>query len=293
MTGFRLGRILGIDVHIHRSWLVIAALVMWSMAGTALPADFPEVTGGARLATAALITLLFFLSLLAHELAHSVVAQARGIPVHRITFFLFGGMAQTSADSRSPREEFLIAIAGPAMSVLLAAVFFGLLLPFVDGPVPSILGAVAVYTGGLNAILAIFNLLPGFPMDGGRVLRAVLWKATGDVTRATRWAAKVGGWMALALMGLGLWMTTTGELLGGLWLVLIAFFIRSAARSSYRQHLAGRLEAMARASWEAGYQGHPFGAPGAVPDGAPATGRPGTRDVTGLGRDVSGLGGSR
>jgi Zn-dependent protease len=269
MSGFRLGRILGIELRVHPSWFVIVLLILWMLAGVALPADFPAVTGTVRLAMAVAITALFFLSLLAHELAHSVVATTRGIPVHRITFFLFGGMAQTSADSRSPKEEFLIAAAGPAMSFFLAALFLGLWWMGVVWGWGALVTGTAGYVAALNLILGIFNLLPGFPMDGGRILRAALWAITGDVTRATHWASRVGEVMALALAGYGAWRMFQGEFMAGLWLVLIALFIRHAARTSYRQHLMVRAHDELRQQWPRHYDPHPS-------DAAP-------RDVTNMG----------
>jgi Zn-dependent protease len=253
MTGFRIGRILGIELRVHPSWFVIVALVMWMLAVVALPADFPELGTPVRLAMAGAVTGLFFASLLAHELGHSTVAMARGIPVHRITFFMFGGMAQTSRDSRSPAEEFLIAIAGPLVSFLLAIVGFGVWwVAATNGWGAAVTGS-AAYIGALNLILAVFNLLPGFPMDGGRILRSILWAVTGDVTRATHWASRVGEAMALLLVAYGVWRMFQGELVGGLWMVLIALFIRNAARMSYRHHLMGRIQDVVQQQWEAGY----------------------------------------
>jgi Zn-dependent protease len=288
MTGFRLGRIFGIDVHLHASWLIIAGLVMWSLVTGALPADFPDVMGGARIAMAAAITLLFFLSLLVHELAHSVVAMARGIPVDRITFFLFGGMAQTSRDSRGPGEEFMIAIAGPLSSLLLAGLAFTLwYLGNGSGWSTAVVGA-AAYIGVLNLVLALFNMLPGFPMDGGRVLRAIIWKATGSVTRATLWASRVGAGMAWLLMAYGAWLVLRGDGMGGAWLVLIGWFIRHAARSSYQQHLMVRMREMARETLVSQYPwpGHdPRSGGGGRP---PADASPGDGAIDG-GRDVTHL----
>jgi Zn-dependent protease len=279
MKGFRIGRIYGIDVHVHGSWLVIAGLLMWTLSTTALPADFPLVAAPLRLLMAALITVLFFLSLLAHEMAHSVVAVVRGIPVHRITFFLFGGMAQTSKDSRSAGEEFLIAIAGPAMSVALSAAFLGLWWLCAVNGWPGWLVGTTAYLAVLNAVLAVFNMLPGFPMDGGRVLRAAIWKATGNVTRATRWASRVGQWLAVLLVAYGVWQAFAGDVIGGMWLVLIAMFIRNAARMSYRQHVLGRLHEVAQRAWETRSRQTFDGRGGAgVPNGL-------------VGRDVTGMGG--
>ncbi|HSH45930.1 MAG TPA: site-2 protease family protein [Longimicrobiales bacterium] len=232
MRGYRLGRVMGIDIQVHPSWSIIALLVMWSLATAALPADFPDLASGTRFLMAAGITLLFFLSLLAHELAHSMVAVVRGIPVHRITFFLFGGMAQTSRDSRSPGEEFLIAIAGPVCSLLLAGLFLSFW--WLGEPSwPTALAGSAAYLGVLNLVLAVFNMLPGYPMDGGRVLRAIIWKISGSVDSATRWASRVGVWMATGLMLFGAWDAATGDLMGGLWLVLIGYFVQRIARAGY------------------------------------------------------------
>ncbi len=252
MGGYRVGRILGIELRLHPSWFIIVLLVFWLLASAALPADFPDVGLAERLAMALGITILFFASLLAHELAHSVVAMSRGIPVHRITFFLFGGMAQTSMDSRSPGEEFLIAVAGPVMSFLLAGLFIALWwIGAINGWGPALVGGM-LYIGALNLILGVFNLLPGFPMDGGRILRALIWAATADVTRATRWASRVGVAMALLLIGFGLWRAVRGEIMAGLWLVLIGVFIRHAARMSYRQHLMAQVRDVIQASPAAG-----------------------------------------
>jgi Zn-dependent protease len=253
MSGFRLGRIAGIELRVHPSWFVILLLVVWMLAGSALPADFPGVAAPVRMAMAAGIALFFFLSLLAHELAHSVVAGVRGIPVHRITFFLFGGMAETSSDSRSPGEEFLIAVAGPLMSFFLAAVLLAVWWYGAGAGWGPVIAGSAGYIGFLNLILGVFNLLPGFPMDGGRILRSGIWAATGDKTRATKWASRVGEGMALLLMAYGGWRALTGELMGGIWLVLIGLFIRHAARASYQQHLLSRLRDVSLYGGDPGY----------------------------------------
>ena len=278
MGGLRLGRIMGIEVRVHSSWIIIVALVMWTLASAALPADFADVAPALRLVMAAGITLLFFLSLLAHELAHSVVAVTRGIPVRSITFFLFGGMAETTTDSRTPGEEFLIAIAGPLCSFLLAGLFFFLWVAGAGQGWPAPLIGIAAYVAVLNLVLGVFNLLPGFPMDGGRVLRAVIWKASGSITRATRWAARIGEWMAYGLMLYGGWDALTGDVIGGFWLVLIALFIRNAARMGYRQHVLGRLHTAAE-HWAAAARAAEARAPEAGV-GPAMTGR----DITDLAR---------
>lgn len=299
MTGYRLGKIFGVDVHVHGSWLIIGGLVLWTLAANALPADYPQLAPTLRMAMALVITALFFVSLLAHELAHSVVAMARGIPVHRITFFLFGGMAQTSTDSRSAGEEFLIAIAGPVMSFLLGGLFFAFWTLGSNGDWGAFAIGTAAYLTVLNVILGTFNLLPGFPMDGGRVLRSIIWKATGDVTRATLWATRVGSAMAVLLMGYGVYEILTGALISGIWLVFIGMFIRNAARSSYRHHLMSRMQDVAQTAWDRHRHEIRFG-PGQQPrgsesrrprpDGAHPDGvRPEPADWPPPGRDVTGI----
>ncbi len=280
MDGFKIGRLFGIDLRVHPSWFIIAALVTWTLYSNALPVDFPGVGAAERLIMAVGITLLFFASLLGHELAHSLVAMRRGIPVRRITFFLFGGMAQTARDSRSPTEEFVIAGAGPLASFGLAGAFFGIWLLGAEAHWPGAAMGVLGYMTALNLVLGTFNLIPGFPMDGGRLLRAGIWKATGDVTRATRWASRVGVWMAMAMVAYGLWEVFQGDVMSGMWLVLIALFIRNAARSSYRQHVLGQLDDV--------LNGRGLARSAEVPrSGAPEIRPPGLsgRDVTALGHN--------
>jgi Zn-dependent protease len=242
MAGFKLGRVLGIEVRAHPSAIAIVLLIMWLLAGVALPADFPQIGAVPRFVAAGAITALFFLSLLAHELAHSVVAVRRGIPVYGITFFLFGGVAHTARESRSPWEEFVIAVAGPLVSFALAAAFIALWWGGATVALGGLTAGVVAYVGALNLVLAVFNLLPGFPMDGGRVLRSLLWAWTGDLTLATRWASRVGVTLALLLVGYGGWRVIRADLMGGIWLILIGLFIRNAARTSYQQHLLSRVE---------------------------------------------------
>jgi Zn-dependent protease/CBS domain-containing protein len=243
MNGFRLGSVIGFEVKIDFSWFVILALVLWSFTMGVFPAQLPGLPRQVYLFMGAAAALLFFASLLMHELAHSVVARAKGIPVESITLFLFGGVAQTKSEARTPGDEFQIAFIGPVMSAALGALFLGLAwLGTRAGWHPSIV-VVAQYLALLNIILAVFNMLPGFPLDGGRVLRALVWKATGDMTRATRVASTGGQVLGLTLVILGIWQAFQGVVLGGLWLVFIGWFLRNAATMGYRQHLIhGALE---------------------------------------------------
>ncbi len=252
-NGLRMGRLFGINIYLDWSWLLIFLLVAWSLAtqfALMHPAWGPELAWSVAIAAA----LLFFASVLAHELAHSIVAQAQGIPVRNITLFLFGGVANIQQEPRSPRGEFLLAIVGPLTSLaiggfcLLAVSLFaplsadaalnpGLAFASLD-PLTTLL----LWLGSANIVLGIFNLLPGFPLDGGRVLRAILWGVTGNFRTATRWAAGVGQVLAWLLIFSGIAMIFGVEipffgtgLIGGLWLAFIGWFMSSAARQSYQQ----------------------------------------------------------
>ncbi|MBI4408984.1 MAG: site-2 protease family protein [Gemmatimonadetes bacterium] len=248
MGDFRLGTILGLEIRIDFSWFIIFFLILWSFTVAVFPTNFPGLSRGVYIAMGAAGTLLFFASLLGHELSHSVVARAKGIPVESITLFIFGGMARTRMEAEQPGDEFVIAGVGPLSSLAIAAFLF--LLAWIGrqaGWSPAITG-VAQYLSFLNVLLAIFNLLPGFPLDGGRLFRAIAWKITGDLTKATRLASTGGKWFGYGLVGLGVWQVVQGIVLGGFWLVFIGWFLRNAAISSYQQHLIRLLLEGARAA---------------------------------------------
>jgi Zn-dependent protease/CBS domain-containing protein len=181
-------------------------------------------------------TVLFFASLLAHELSHSVVARRKGIPVEGITLFIFGGMAHTKMEFEEPGDEFLIAGVGPLSSFAIAGLFWVIAWVGTELGWSVAVTGVAAYLAYINVALAVFNLLPGFPLDGGRLFRAVVWKSTGDLTRATRWASNGGKVLGYLLIALGLLNFFTGNLIGGLWLVFIGWFVRMAAEASFTQH---------------------------------------------------------
>jgi len=248
--GFKLGRWLGITVRVDWSWLLIAFLITWSLASA-----FNDVHEGwsplAMWGIALLVALLFFASVLAHEFAHSLVARSRGIPVRSITLFLFGGVSSIEREPDSPKSEFLITIVGPLTSLVIGAILLGLAAlttPSVDttdaeaalrsmGP----LHTVVWWLGSVNLLLGVFNLIPGFPLDGGRVLRSILWASTNNLRRATRWASWVGQGVAWVLIVLGVMMifgTTIpffgSGLISGLWLAFIGWFLNSAAVHAYR-----------------------------------------------------------
>ncbi len=248
MTRFRLrvGSVLGIPISLHISWFVVFGLVTWAT-DSAFRDAFPEMAAAERLVAAGVTGLLFFACLLVHELAHSVVARRFGIPVLGITLFAFGGMAQIAAEVDEPADEFLMALVGPATSILIGGVL-GLVSIVASGI--ATVGAVAQTLAWVNLGVGTFNLVPGLPLDGGRLMRAGLWRLLGDHGRATR-LASVGGYVvALVLVCLGLAFVATGYLLGG-WYVLVGLFLGALSRSSARAAKPPRALALPDGSWEA------------------------------------------
>lgn len=256
--GFTIGRLFGIEINLHFTVLIIFALILFSLGSVTFPSWHPDwsplLTWGIATATA----VLFFVSLLAHEMAHSLVAKARGMEINRITLFLFGGVSEMRSQPRTPGIEFQVAIAGPIMSVLIGVgsiLLAGLLIPAEVSeqlatdpeaafgaitPIPTLL----LWLGLINLFLAAFNMVPGFPLDGGRVLRSALWAITKDLRKATKWAANAGKVVAFLLMGYGIFLFFFGAFIDGLWLLLIAWFLYGAARNAYaetmlRQRLKG------------------------------------------------------
>ena len=246
-----IGRVFDIEVRIHWSWFVIFTLVTASLAAGAFPAWHPDWSPLLAWTVAISASLLFFYSIFVHELAHCLVARARGLPVQRITLFLFGGVSNLAQDPPSALDEFLITIAGPLTSFLVggACLFAanwiaGPVLRGATSPAEAIasvgpLATLLVWLGPVNLLVAAFNLIPGFPLDGGRILRATIWAATGDVRRATRWAAGAGRAVALAFIALGVAMVFGVRIpffgmgaFNGLWLVLIGWFLYDAASAS-------------------------------------------------------------
>jgi Zn-dependent protease/predicted transcriptional regulator len=232
-NSIRIARIGGISINIHVSWILIFVLVTWTLAGSYFPRNYP-VWGLTLYWIVGLATsVLFFGSVLAHELAHSFVARARGLPVHDITLFIFGGVSQLEEEPQTPGTEFVMALVGPLTSIVLGA-SFGALSAAASG-VSEPLAALSSYLALINVWLGLFNLIPGFPLDGGRVLRSVLWQATGNLQRSTRWASLVGQAVAYLFILLGIWRIFTGDWVGGLWIAFIGWFLDNAASSSYRQ----------------------------------------------------------
>ena len=232
-TSWRVGRIAGIEVRIDSSWAVIALLITYSMY-LRLSVLYPELSGGGAVGLAIVSAVLFFGSVLVHELAHAVVSQARGIRVQDITLFLFGGATRARVESRGPGDEFLIALVGPLTSGLLAGLF-GILAGLGGDLLTRPLAGTFGYLAWTNLLLAAFNLVPGFPLDGGRLLRSAIWKATGSLSRATRVASVAGQGVGWLLVAAGVAWLLAGDLAGGIWFAFIGWFLVQAARSSYQE----------------------------------------------------------
>jgi Zn-dependent protease/CBS domain-containing protein len=232
-TSWRVARIAGIEVRIDSSWAVIALLITYSMY-LRLSVLYPELSGGGAVGLAIVSAVLFFGSVLVHELAHALVAQARGIRVQDITLFLFGGATRARVESRGPGDEFLIALVGPLTSGLLAGLF-GIVAGLGSDLLSRALAGTFGYLAWTNLLLAVFNLVPGFPLDGGRLLRSAIWKATGSLGRATRIASVSGQGVGWLLVAAGVAWLLAGDLAGGIWFTFIGWFLVQAARSSYQE----------------------------------------------------------
>jgi Zn-dependent protease len=231
-SSISLGRILGIPIGLDYSWFLIFALLTWSLATSYFPAEFAGWSVTQYWIIGAVTVILMFGSVLLHELGHSVVALRYKIPVRSITLFIFGGVAQIGSEPPSAIAEFWIAIAGPITSFALA-ILFGLLQPLVGALGPLL--AIAKYLAYINGALALFNLIPGFPLDGGRVFRAIIWGSTHSLRRATLIAANVGRFIAYGFIILGVWQMFTGNFGNGLWIAFIGWFLETAAASQIKQ----------------------------------------------------------
>lgn len=227
----RLFKLWGIPVELNASWILVLAFMTWTFATNYYPFYFPETFSSPELWILGFTTALFlFVSILMHEFSHSIVAVRSGIPIKKITLFMFGGVARMERDVENPLDELKTAAAGPAMTVLLAGVFFALSRVFARNAIPYAL----VYSlMRINMVVLIFNLIPGFPLDGGRILRAGLWYRSGNFIRATRIASGVGKAFAVLLVILGFLYIFLGTFVGGLWMVFIGFFLHQAAQSGY------------------------------------------------------------
>ena len=241
-ASIRLFKIGQIPISVHASWLAIYTLITWTLAVGYFPRVLPNLGPAQYWVHGLIAALLLFVSVLVHELAHSLVATAHGLKVRGITLHVFGGVSHLEDEAPTPRAEALIAAAGPLASFAIAAVLWGFREAGLAGA--GSVGAVATYLITVNVMVGLFNLIPGFPLDGGRLLRAALWRWKGSLTRATYLASRVGVAFAFTLMAWGVYEMFTGAVVSGLWLMLIGLFLQSAANASYAQ--VGLREALGR-----------------------------------------------
>ena len=241
--GILIGRVRGIAIRVHWTWLAVFALVSWNLQSTILHDLVPQWNDTQRWLGSFAAAVVFFASVLLHELSHAFVAQHYGMKVPSITLFVLGGVSNIEGEMQTAGQEFRIAIAGPLMSVvlglLMGAVWWS--LPTEGAPPVVIFAAGALmYLAGTNVILGIFNLIPGYPLDGGRVLRAIVWASSGDLTKSTRIATRSGTVLAWGLIGIGIMLSLTTRSLSGVWFVLIGLFLKTAAETAYGQMVLER-----------------------------------------------------
>jgi Zn-dependent protease len=232
-NALRLGRILGIEIRLDYSWFIIFVLVTWSLAAQLFPDLYPGWSRAAYWLVGLLTAVLLFGSVVAHELAHSLVSQRHGIPVTDITLFIFGGAAHISDEPKTARGELTMALVGPGTSLVLSGVFG--LLWFLTRGSGSYLYAISAWLAGINLSLAVFNLIPGFPLDGGRVFRAIVWAISGNLRLATRIATGLGRLVAFGFIIAGVGQIFAGNLANGLWIAFIGWFLENASANTYRQ----------------------------------------------------------
>ena len=230
--GIPIGKAFGIPLKLHYSWFIVFVLITWSLAYNFAHA-YPHWNLVTSIVVGVITSLLFFGSVLAHELSHSIVAQAAGIPIQSINLFIFGGVSQLVEEPKKPQVEFRMALAGPLTSLVLGCIF--LAIWYWLGDVSEFIKAICFWLGWINIALAAFNLIPGFPLDGGRVLRSLLWWQSQDLRRATRIASNIGRGIGYMLILIGIALIFFGNWINGLWLAFIGWFLENAAASSYRQ----------------------------------------------------------
>ena len=234
-----IGKIFGIPLKLHFSWFFIFILVTWSLAAYYYPEEYPAWTVSTKIAAGILTSLLFFASVLIHELMHSIVALREGMQIKEITLFVLGGVSQITTEPKKPKDEFWMAIAGPGSSLVLGILFLSVSYALNTddaGPVQFI-SAVTFWLGYINIALGIFNLIPGFPLDGGRVLRSSLWWLQGNLHSATRIASTVGRVIGFLFIFAGVWIIFVNSeyWFNGIWFIIIGWFLESAASGSYRE----------------------------------------------------------
>lgn len=235
--GIKLFSLFGFDVRVDWSWLILGFLIAWSLALGFFPFNYPGLLTSTYWLMGIAGTVGLFISIVLHEFAHSLVARANGLPMAGITLFIFGGVAQMNDEPRRPGVEFKMAIVGPLTSVILGGILFlASIFGMRNGWSMPVYGVV-LYLSYLNFALAVFNLIPAFPLDGGRVLRSILWKWKDNVRWATKVSSQIGAGFGIVMVVVGVLNIFTGNFIGGLWLILIGLFLRSIAHSAYQQLL--------------------------------------------------------
>lgn len=235
--GVKLFKILGIQISLDYTWFIVFGLVAWSLAQGYFPLTIPGLGTFTYTLVGVISAVLLFACVLIHELSHSYTSNKLGLDIKEITLFIFGGVAKLTKEPDDPITELKIAVAGPAASIVLAAIFWVLMQITNAFSIYPVLSAIFEYLAMINMVLVIFNMIPGFPLDGGRVLRSLWWKKTGDLQKATHIASRVGKGFAALLIGFGFFQIFLGNFIGGLWMIFIGMFLQQAADSSYRQLL--------------------------------------------------------
>jgi Zn-dependent protease/predicted transcriptional regulator len=233
----KLFKLLGFEVRIDLSWIIIAALVTWSLAAGLFPYLYPDLTRETYWLMGVVGALGLFVSIVAHEFCHSLVARRFGMPMKGITLFIFGGVAEMGDEPPTARAEFMMAIVGPLSSMAIGAVFYLIYRFGESAGWNTPVNGVIYYIAYINGILAVFNLLPAFPLDGGRVLRSILWGLKDNLRWATRISSAIGAAFGIGLIVLGVFQFISGNVIGGVWMFLIGLFLKSAAQMSYQQLL--------------------------------------------------------
>lgn len=235
--GVKLFKILGVQISLDYTWFIVFGLVAWSLAQGYFPLIIPGLGTFTYILMGIISAVLLFACVLIHELSHSYTSNKLGLDIKEITLFIFGGVAKLTKEPDDPITELKIAVAGPAASIVLAAIFWVLMQIANTFSIYPVLSAIFEYLAMINMVLVIFNMIPGFPLDGGRVLRALWWKKTGDLQKATQIASRVGKGFAALLIGFGFFQIFMGNFIGGLWMIFIGMFLQQTADSSYRQLL--------------------------------------------------------
>jgi Zn-dependent protease/CBS domain-containing protein len=242
-SGIPIGKAFGISLRLHYSWFFIFALVTWALAASYFPSTYPNWSLAMKIGAGLVTSLLFFGSVLVHELMHSIVAQREGIQIQSITLFILGGVSQMTGEPANPKDEFRMAIAGPLSSLALGGIFWWLYFSLHNTTAggAQFITAVAYWLGYINIALGVFNLVPGFPLDGGRVLRSLIWWRSRNLQNATRIASNIGRAIGFIFILGGIFLVFTGNWFNGIWFALIGWFLESAATGSYRQMLLDNM----------------------------------------------------